>query len=197
VSRFGVMFFDDPHAAFANLARAVRSGGRLAFACWQELLANEWLMVPAGAALAHVPMRDLGEPGEPGPFSLSDPNSVRSILEGTGLAEVGVEDFGARCRWGPRSRTRSRSRCGVGRRARGVGALHRTGWRCSQRCRVDRDRHRVRLTRRLTTRRAARPPGWPRRGAAGRPRDWPSSPPERSGGGAGRRGRARPSGARR
>ncbi|HZA86312.1 MAG TPA: class I SAM-dependent methyltransferase [Acidimicrobiales bacterium] len=93
VSRFGVMFFDDPHAAFANLARALRSGGRLAFACWQELLANEWLMVPAGAALAHVPMPDLGEPGEPGPFSLSDPDSVRSILEGTGLAEVGVEDF--------------------------------------------------------------------------------------------------------
>jgi hypothetical protein len=56
------MFFDDPHVAFANLARSLRSGGRVAFACWQELLANEWLMVPAGAALAYVPMPDLGEP---------------------------------------------------------------------------------------------------------------------------------------
>src|ERR687898_2345120 len=93
VSRFGVMFFDDPDAAFANLARSLRRGGRIVFTCWQDLLANEWLMVPAGAALAHVPMPDLGEAGQPGPFSLAEPNSVRSILEGTGLAEVGVEDF--------------------------------------------------------------------------------------------------------
>jgi SAM-dependent methyltransferase len=93
VSRFGVMFFDDPQAAFANLARAVRSGGRLVFACWQELLANEWLMVPAGAALAHVPMPNLGGPGAPGPFSLADPERVRSILEGAGFTEVDVDDF--------------------------------------------------------------------------------------------------------
>jgi SAM-dependent methyltransferase len=93
VSRFGVMFFDDPHAAFVNLARALRPGGRVVFACWQELAANEWLMVPAGAALAHVPMPDLGEPGRPGPFSLADPNRVRSILERAGFTEVGVDDF--------------------------------------------------------------------------------------------------------
>jgi SAM-dependent methyltransferase len=93
VSRFGVMFFDDPHMAFANLARSLRSGGRIVFSCWQELLANEWLMVPAGAALAHVPMPDLGEPGRPGPFSLADPDHVRSLLEGVGLVDVSVEDF--------------------------------------------------------------------------------------------------------
>jgi SAM-dependent methyltransferase len=93
VSRFGVMFFDDPHAAFANLARSLRSGGRVVFACWQELLANEWLMVPASAALAYVPMPDLGEPGGPGPFSLAEPERVRSLLEGVGLAEVSVDDF--------------------------------------------------------------------------------------------------------
>jgi SAM-dependent methyltransferase len=93
VSRFGVMFFDDPDVAFANLARALRSGGRMVFACWQELLANEWLMVPAGAALAYVPMPDLGEPGRPGPFSLADPDRVRSTLEGAGFTEVGVDDF--------------------------------------------------------------------------------------------------------
>jgi SAM-dependent methyltransferase len=92
VSRFGVMFFDDPDAAFANLARALRPGGRLAFVCWQDLLANEWLMVPAGAALAHVPMPDLGPPGRPGPFSLADPDRVRSLLAGAGFAEVDVEE---------------------------------------------------------------------------------------------------------
>jgi len=93
VSRFGVMFFDDPDAAFANLARSMRSGGRVVFACWQELPANEWLMVPIGAALAHVPMPDLGEPGGPGPFSLADRDRMRSILEGAGFADVGVDDF--------------------------------------------------------------------------------------------------------
>jgi SAM-dependent methyltransferase len=93
VSRFGVMFFDDPHAAFANLARSLRSGGRVVFACWQDLVANEWLMVPVGAALPHVPMPDLGEPGGPGPFSLSDPDHIRSVLEGVGFADVSVDDF--------------------------------------------------------------------------------------------------------
>jgi SAM-dependent methyltransferase len=93
VSRFGVMFFDDPDAAFANLARSLRSGGRMVFACWQELLANEWLMVPAGAALAHVPMPDLGEPGRPGPFSLADRARIRPTLERAGFCDVDVDEF--------------------------------------------------------------------------------------------------------
>jgi SAM-dependent methyltransferase len=100
VSRFGVMFFDDPDTAFANLARSLRRGGRIVFTCWQDLLANEWLMVPAGAALAHVPMPDLGEAGQPGPFSLADPDRVRSILSGAGFANVNVDDLRCRMRMG-------------------------------------------------------------------------------------------------
>lgn len=92
VSRFGVMFFEDPVAAFANVGRALRTGGRLVFACWQELLRNEWLVVPAGAALAYVPMPDLGEPGAPGPFSLADPDRVRSVLGDAGFVDVTVDD---------------------------------------------------------------------------------------------------------
>jgi SAM-dependent methyltransferase len=92
VSRFGVMFFEDPVAAFANIGRALRPGGRLAFACWQELLKNEWLVVPSAAALAYVPMPDLGEPGGPGPFSLADPERVRSILADAGFVDVSLED---------------------------------------------------------------------------------------------------------
>ncbi|HLG01741.1 MAG TPA: methyltransferase domain-containing protein, partial [Acidimicrobiia bacterium] len=72
ISRFGVMFFDDPNAAFANLGRALRSGGRLEFVCWQGLFDNEWLAVPVAAALQHVPVPEMGEPGAPGPFSLAD-----------------------------------------------------------------------------------------------------------------------------
>jgi hypothetical protein len=90
VSRFGVMFFDDPAAAFANLAGALRPGGRVAFTCWQDLLENEWLVVPISAALAHVPVPPLPEPGQPGAFSLADPERVRTLLTGAGLSEVEV-----------------------------------------------------------------------------------------------------------
>lgn len=92
VSSFGVMFFDDPVAAFANVRRAVKPGGRVVFTCWRELLRNEWIMVPAGAALSHVPMPELGEPGGPGPFSLSDPETVRSVLHDAGFHDVQLEE---------------------------------------------------------------------------------------------------------
>ncbi|MGH8833576.1 MAG: class I SAM-dependent methyltransferase [Actinomycetes bacterium] len=52
ISRFGVMFFDDPQAAFTNLARALRPGGRLAFVCPQDPLKSEWVAVALGAAVA-------------------------------------------------------------------------------------------------------------------------------------------------
>ncbi|HEX2038461.1 MAG TPA: methyltransferase domain-containing protein [Acidimicrobiales bacterium] len=92
VSRFGVMFFEDPVAAFANVGRALRPGGRLVFACWQELLRNEWIVVPAGAALTYVPMPELGGPDGPGPFSLADPDRVRAVLEEAGFADIALED---------------------------------------------------------------------------------------------------------
>lgn len=92
VSRFGVMFFDDPTAAFANLRRALRPGGRLVVACWHELLRNEWLTVPSAAMLAYVPMPDLGDPGGPGPFSLADPGRIRSILDDAGFVDSTVDE---------------------------------------------------------------------------------------------------------
>ena len=92
VSRFGVMFFEDPVAAFANIGRALRPGGRLVFACWQELLRNEWIVVPSGAALAFVPMPELGDPGGPGPFAFADPDRVRSILAEAGFVDVQLDD---------------------------------------------------------------------------------------------------------
>jgi SAM-dependent methyltransferase len=88
ISRFGVMFFDDPVAAFANIRTAIRDGGRLAFVCWQELLANEWMAVPGAAALAQVPPPAPRGPDAPGPFSLGDPQRVHAIL-----AEAGYHDI--------------------------------------------------------------------------------------------------------
>jgi SAM-dependent methyltransferase len=91
ISRLGVMFFADPAAAFANLARATQVHGRLAFCCWQELPRNDWIMVPATAALSHVPPPDFRSPGEPGPFSLADPDGVRRILSAAGWRDVDLQ----------------------------------------------------------------------------------------------------------
>ena len=93
VSRFGVMFFDDPVAAFANIGRALRPGGRSAFTCWRDLIVNDWLMVPAGAALQCVPMPDLGQPGAPGPFSLADPERVHQVLRDAAFAQIALEEI--------------------------------------------------------------------------------------------------------
>jgi SAM-dependent methyltransferase len=93
ISRFGVMFFDDPPAAFTNLRRALADDGRLAFVCWQDLLANEWMAVPGAAVATRIPLPDLGPPGAPGPFSLSDPAAVRTLLSGAGFGDVAVEPF--------------------------------------------------------------------------------------------------------
>lgn len=89
LSRFGVMFFAEPEAAFANIARAVRPGGRAAFAVWQTAEVNPWMRV-IGAALAPGGVPPTPPPGAPGPFSLGDPDRLRSLLEGAGFAKVTV-----------------------------------------------------------------------------------------------------------
>jgi SAM-dependent methyltransferase len=91
-SRFGVMFFADPGAAFANLRTALPPGGRLTFVCWQALPDNPWMAVPLVAALQHVPPPPLPAPGAPGPFSLADPARVREILAQGGFGNVQLED---------------------------------------------------------------------------------------------------------
>jgi SAM-dependent methyltransferase len=93
-SRFGVMFFDDPRAAFHNLRGAARPGGRLSFVCWQELAKNPWAARPLEAVMRHLPasaMPDLYHAGRPGPFFLSDPARVRAILGEAGWSDVSLE----------------------------------------------------------------------------------------------------------
>jgi SAM-dependent methyltransferase len=91
ISRFGVMFFADAVAAFANVARALAPGGRLAFACWQELRHNHWILVPFGAMAAEVGPPEPPAPDAPGPWSLADPDRVRSVLGAAGFVEVALE----------------------------------------------------------------------------------------------------------
>ncbi|MGH9243673.1 MAG: class I SAM-dependent methyltransferase [Acidimicrobiales bacterium] len=92
ISRFGVMFFADPVAAFTNVARAVRPGGRLAFMCWQSVLLNDWMMLPFAAVAPHVGLPPMSEPGEPGPFALADADRILEILHAAGFRDVVIAD---------------------------------------------------------------------------------------------------------
>ena len=91
ISRFGGMFFADPVAAFGNIGRALRPGGRLVLLSWQELKQNEWLLA-VREALAMG--RTLPEPpvGAPGPFGLAEANDVRRILAEAGFGEIDLDE---------------------------------------------------------------------------------------------------------
>jgi SAM-dependent methyltransferase len=93
ISRFGVMFFDDPAAAFANVRRGTTGRARLAFVCWRSLLHNDWMTVPAGALAEHVGLPDLGGPDAPGPFSLAEPDRLREVLTAGGFDAVTIDDI--------------------------------------------------------------------------------------------------------
>lgn len=92
ISRFGVMFFDDPAKAFENIARSLQPRGRMCFVCWQEMMKNEWLRVPLLAAVEHVGIPELPEPGAPGPFSLAEPSTIRALLETAGMTDIAIDE---------------------------------------------------------------------------------------------------------
>ncbi|RLA46439.1 MAG: class I SAM-dependent methyltransferase [Gammaproteobacteria bacterium] len=102
-SRFGVMFFDDPAAAFSNIRKALRSQARLAFSCWQSLQDNDWARIPLRVALQHLPPPEAQDPHAPGPFALADPQRVEAILQASGFRDIAVESFARDIRFGEAS----------------------------------------------------------------------------------------------
>jgi len=95
-SRFGVMFFEDPTAAFANIRKALRSGGRLGFVCWRPFADNPWMMTPMTAALQHLPPPPPPpDPFAPGPFAFADADRLRGILSDAGFEGVRIEPLDA------------------------------------------------------------------------------------------------------
>ncbi len=92
-SRFGVMFFADPVAAFANLRRGIADSGGLAFVCWQPLSENPWMSEPMAAIAGLVDLSNTPRPapGAPGPFSMGDPDRVRAILGDAGYTSIDVD----------------------------------------------------------------------------------------------------------
>jgi ubiquinone/menaquinone biosynthesis C-methylase UbiE len=92
-SRFGVMFFADPPAAFANIRRALKPAGRLAFVCWRTPAENAMMTVPHMAAAAHLPPSPPPTPGAPGPFAFADPARVRDILSSAGFGDIDLTPY--------------------------------------------------------------------------------------------------------
>ena len=88
VSRFGIMFFDDPVAAFANLHGLTAPGGRLCFACWQPPTENLWATLPMQVLGGLLPPQPEGDPHAPGPFAFADPERVLGILAAAGWQDV-------------------------------------------------------------------------------------------------------------
>lgn len=91
ISRYGVMFFEDPDAAFANLRRAVRPGGGLTFACWRSAAENPLTLVPLEAAAPFLPEPPRAPADGPGRFAFADPDRVRGILDRSGWRQVAIE----------------------------------------------------------------------------------------------------------
>jgi ubiquinone/menaquinone biosynthesis C-methylase UbiE len=88
ISRFGVMFFDDPVAAFTNIGRALRRDARLVLLVWQAREHNEWALVFRRALSGRAQMPGLPATGHA--FTMADPAVVRQILGSAGFADIGL-----------------------------------------------------------------------------------------------------------
>lgn len=91
VSRFGVMFFDDPVAAFANLHRATAPGGRLTFLAWRSAAENPFFTAAERAARPLLPPQPPADPTAPGQFAFADAGRVQAILTAAGWQDVVLE----------------------------------------------------------------------------------------------------------
>lgn len=93
VSQFGVMFFSDPNAAFANIAANIRPGGRLLFACWRAPVVNPWATLPVDSVRDLLPEAAPPLPNAPGPFALADKDRLAGIVAGAGFVNIAIDPF--------------------------------------------------------------------------------------------------------
>lgn len=101
VSRFGVMFFDDPAAAFANLRAAATPQARLVFVCWRGREENPMFTLGVDVLAARLdPPPAAGPPGSPGPMAFADGERLRGLLERAGWERVEISPFDFTCDFG-------------------------------------------------------------------------------------------------
>lgn len=97
ISRFGVMFFDDPLAAFANIRHAAKHGGKLAFVAWRSPAENGFMTAASRAAAPFLPPAPPPDPDAPGQFAFADDAKVKRILEASGWSSIEVERADVAC----------------------------------------------------------------------------------------------------
>jgi SAM-dependent methyltransferase len=112
VSRFGVMFFDDPAAAFTNLRRAAGDDAGLRFIAWRSAAENPFMTVAERAAAPLLPNLPVRRPDVPGQFALADGERVRSILHQSGWVEIEVKPVDVACELPEHELTRYLTRLG-------------------------------------------------------------------------------------
>ena len=117
-SRFGVMFFGDPVAAFTNLHRAMKPEGRLAFACWRSAQDNVWVSLPLRAAIPILNPFRRAAGDEPGPFAFGDSNRVGKILTDSGFTNPKFKQFDFTMNFPGTGLEGAKSVCGAGPLAR-------------------------------------------------------------------------------
>jgi SAM-dependent methyltransferase len=91
MSQFGVMFFEEPVTALANVRAHVDGDGRLAFACWQPAAKNPWYLGHALAGLLPAPAPPAPCAHATGPFAFGDPTDVEGLLAAAGWGSIEVE----------------------------------------------------------------------------------------------------------
>ncbi|MBE1526106.1 SAM-dependent methyltransferase [Sphingopyxis sp. OAS728] len=106
-SRFGVMFFDDPVAAFTHMRRALKPGGRLAFVCWRGAQENDWVRLPM-AAIRDIVEPIPADPTAPGPFAFGDRQRLADILAAAGFTAIDIAPFDTSISYG-RGATREKA----------------------------------------------------------------------------------------
>jgi len=92
-SRFGVMFFSNPVAAFINIRQTLQPDGRLAFICWQPVAANQWVSLALDVVENYISLPPSSNPEEPDAFSFGDPERVEQILEIAGFVDISIQNY--------------------------------------------------------------------------------------------------------
>jgi SAM-dependent methyltransferase len=120
-SRFGVMFFADPSAAFKNIRRAVAPKGRLAFVCWRGFAENGWASAPMAAAKHLLPEQPPADPHTPGPFAFADADRLKGILTDAGFANIRLEKLDTTCNLGVTAEEAAEQSLTIGPLSRAAG----------------------------------------------------------------------------
>lgn len=112
MSRFGIMFFADPVAAFANLRRATAEDGVLRFIAWRDPEENPFMTTAERAAAPLLPNLPVRQPNEPGQFGFADRDHVQKILEQSGWSDIDIQPIEAECRFPESEMTRYATQMG-------------------------------------------------------------------------------------